>query len=310
MYATLSSSLLLGSLFVSLPVLNNLNIFSDANTQPDTPGIYTVVETVLAGAAFLISAVALWTVVGKKRKIDPERQKLSGFFFIAFTLAEVVILVARLYWSGILTDIKLLSKVGCRDISFDGNPIARYEHYANDQIKLASECTFNAFNVDNINGGNVLDWSNHINYDAENRGVLLQAITSSGLTDIGMDDVPYYYHYWYWGCSSVCHERFKLNRSWMFISMFAFFSYLTLALLFYCSAGARSSIRAPAGQTAITKQTQDDSPETEPLIDDELEEIQTAPDEESDEEFAGPSSNRPSRSEHDPSYSRKVRFRM
>ena len=305
MYATLSSTILLGSFFVSLPVLNSLNIFSDTGKQPDTPGIYTIIETVIAGAAFLIAAVALWTIIGKKRKADPDRQRLTGFFFILFTVTELIVLIARMYWRGLLTDIKLLGDVGCRDTTLQGNPTARFERYGNEEIKTVSDCVFNAFNTENIDGGDMIDWSKSVNYDTATRSVLLQAIISSGQTGIGLDQVPYYHPYWYWGCNSICHDRFKLNNTWVILSSVAFISYLAIGMLFYCSAGMPEVEEEEEGVPLMG----------EPSDDEEIEiNLSPAPDEESDDEDKtaqpSPPESNPFSSSNTSLYSTKVRLRM
>jgi hypothetical protein len=227
--ATLTSSILFGSLFISMPVLNTLNIFTQTNQQPDTPGIYAIIETVIAGSAFLVSIVAIYA--GKERK----GHNISGFLFIAFAIIQLVILSGRLYWKGVFTDLKILGDVGCRNVALEGNPVARFERYGNKEIKIKNDCVFNAFNSLSIDSGDKIDWANYISYDAVSRPALLAAAISAGENQLDLDRIPYYHAYWYWGCNSICHDRFKLNFAWLILSAFGFISYLLIGILFFCS---------------------------------------------------------------------------
>lgn len=303
--STVTSTIILGSFFISLPVLYDLNIFTDVGKQPDQPGTYTIVETVLAACALITSAISTWTILGDGKFIDPPRQKLTAGFFIAFAVAELIILVARLYWRGVLTDMKLLGDVGCRDTSLEGNPVERYEIFGNKKIETTADCVFNSFNTNNIDGGDLLDWSKSINYDAKTRSILLQAIISSGQTGIGIDQVPYYHSYWYWGCNSVCHDRSTLNVAWMYLSLFAFLAYLTIGLLFLCSVGGVNSDQTPTI-------SDEDSPlipdESAPLIPDEdITSDEDAPDKSDDDDS---SESNPFSSSTPPEYSLKMRLRL
>ena len=51
------------SLITSIPILFDLNIFSDPNLQPNDPGIYSIIETCLAGASFLVALVGSFTTL-------------------------------------------------------------------------------------------------------------------------------------------------------------------------------------------------------------------------------------------------------
>lgn len=285
--ATVTSTVLLGSFFISLPILNPLNIFTDVGKQPDQPGTLTIIETVLAGCGLLTSAISTWTILGDGKFLDASRQRLVAGFFIAFSVGELIILVIRMYWLGVLTDMMLLGDVGCRDASFEGNPVERYEVFGNVKIDSVGDCIFNAFNTNNINGGDAIDWSESASYDAKNRPILLQAITSSGQTGVGIDQVPYYHSYWYWGCHSVCHDRHTVNVAWMYMSLFSFVSYLTIGLLFLCSAGGVNEAVEEEDQTPLIPEIAPDAPT------------------DSDEE-----DNSATSSSDFPEYSTKYRFRL
>lgn len=241
MFGTVTAFFLSGAYLMSLPFLNELNIFSDASKNPDTSGIYTVVETCLALSSFLICAVVAWALVGVE-KVEKEQMRIGGFFYVMFFLVELVILFNRLLAMGILADWGLAKDSGCRNPDFDGNPVERYERYAGKKIKLKSECIFNGFNTLNIDGGTKLDWANYVNYDSAQRNVLLQAAQSAGLTQLTLEDIPYYHESWYWGCHEICHDRYTLNHTWVWFSLIGMVSYLVTALFLFCAGDNQTSI--------------------------------------------------------------------
>jgi len=222
----------IGMLLVTMPILYPLNIFSE---KIDMPAIYTIVDMCISGAAFIIGIVASWALIGNK-SISKMQQKTAGGLFIMFALIELYITVVRAFNLGLIYDFGLYERSGCRDISLTGNPIARYEESTNITIKLKSECTFNAFVTSNINGGTLIDWSNYLTYDANNRNVLLAAANSAG-ADFGLDDIPYYHKSWYWGCSEICHDRYAINMIWITTSASLILTHSLIAVLYFCTPG-------------------------------------------------------------------------
>lgn len=241
MFGTLTAFFLSGAYLTSLPFLNELNIFSDTSVNPDTSGIYTIIETCLALSSFLICAVVAWALVGVE-KVEKEQMRIGGFFYVMFFLVELVLLFNRLLALGILADWGMAKDSGCRNPAFDGNPVERYERYSGKNITLKSECIFNGFNTLNIDGGNKIDWANYVNYDSAQRNVLLQAAQSAGLTQLKLEDIPYYHDTWYWGCHEICHERYNLNRLWLWFSFIGMISYLVTALFLFCAGDSQTSI--------------------------------------------------------------------
>lgn len=264
MLGTLTAFFLGGAYLTSLPILNELNIFSDTSVNPDTPGVYTIIETCLALSSFLISAVAAWALIGVK-KVEKEQMRIAGFFYVMFFLVSLVILFNRLMALGILADWGLSKDSGCRNPNFDGNPVERYERYSKKNITLKSECIFNGFNTLNIDGGNKLDWANYVNYDSAQRNVLLQAAQSAGLTDLALEDIPYYHDAWYWGCHEICHDRYLLNRSWLWFSFIGMMCYVLTALLLFCAGEDQTSI----SPKEAPEEEPNDEEELEPFIPDE-----------------------------------------
>ena len=56
------------SSLLTYPFLYDLNVFSDANLQPDDPGVYSIVELCIAAGSFLISLVGSFTVLASKSR--------------------------------------------------------------------------------------------------------------------------------------------------------------------------------------------------------------------------------------------------
>lgn len=107
------------SLLTSIPLLFDLNEFSDPNTQPDDPGIYSIVETCLAGASFLVALVGSFTILAsKKRETTPLTQYTLGSFYVISFVVCTIILLFRLNKLGILADLGMAEESGtCRDNS-------------------------------------------------------------------------------------------------------------------------------------------------------------------------------------------------
>ena len=85
------------ALFTSIPFLFNLNEFADTNKQPDTPGVYAIIETCLAGASFLIGAVGSYSIVGSKRRLANSTSLfVLGGFYTIFAIIQLLLLFFRL----------------------------------------------------------------------------------------------------------------------------------------------------------------------------------------------------------------------
>lgn len=264
------------SLITSIPLLFDLNIFSDSNLQPDDPGIYCIIEICLAGASFLVALVGSFTTLASKsRETNPLTQYTLGSFYVIFFIICSFIAFLRLNKLGLLAEWELTEEAGtCRDSSFTGNPIARLE-LAGYKVETISDCQFNVYdpNLVNINifgnGTNnpiLVDWSNPFNYDAANANVLAQAAQSAG-ADVDAAAMPLLHEFWYWGCDPVCHPRHKLNFTWLIYSIVNSGVYLILLIVSF-AAGVESN----RNNKLSTKKNDD------------LEMSQTSPDAESDEE--------------------------
>lgn len=242
--ATAHGFWMVAALLTVIPLLFNLNVFSDTNEQPDDPGVYSIVELCLGGASFLVSFVGSFTVLaGAKRITTPLTQFALGAFYLILFVICVIILGLRLNKMGILSDFGFADDANtCRDSSFTGNPIARLE-LAGYKVETKTDCMFNVYdsNLVNINqfGGNssepiLVDWSNVFNYDSANLGVLAQAAQSAG-EDVDAAAMPLLHEYWYWGCDPVCHPRHKLNNTWLAYSFVNCGAYLILMIVSFAA---------------------------------------------------------------------------
>jgi len=231
-------------LFMAMPTLFDLNVFSDTNTQPDTPGIYSIVELVLAGCSFLIGVVGSYGIVASKRRVGSSTsQFLMGSFFTVFTIVQGILLFFRFDKNGYLKEYNINDGTGsCLDASFTGCPTARYKS-ANYTIETISDCKFNAFDLNNINnqaiggGSQLVDWSNVFNYDVSNAATLAAAANSGGTLELDAAAMPNIGHCWYWGCDEVCNPRYKLNQMWTIYAMASLVVYLLLTILTFVAGG-------------------------------------------------------------------------
>ena len=233
------------SLLTAIPFLYDLNVFSDANLQPDDPGVYSIVELCIAAGSFLISLVGSFTVLASKsRKSNSLSQFTLGAFYVISFVVSMVILGLRMNNMGILANWGLADAANtCVDDSFTGNPIARLE-LSGRKVEVITDCQFNVYdaqlqNVNQFGSGTndpiLVDWSRSFNYDAANSGVLAAAAQSAGL-NVDAAAMPLLHSYWYWGCNSVCHPRYKLNQTWLGYTILNVGVYLVLLIVSFAAA--------------------------------------------------------------------------
>ena len=235
------------ALFMSMPLLFDLNIFTDSTEQQNASGTYAIIEMCLAGGSFLIGTVGSFsTLASKTRAVTSTTQYVLGSFYLVFFIINGGIAALRAYQLGWLTDMGIYSKVGCRDDSFTGCPTARYL-LANQTIETKSNCIFNAYNLENVDAGIKVDWSNPFNYDKANVNVLVASANSAGLNidAMAMGEI---HGCWYWGCSEVCGDRYKLNQTYGYISCGTAFIYLLLSLLSFIAASTISKSETLLGE--------------------------------------------------------------
>ncbi|MAJ82119.1 MAG: hypothetical protein CMF41_04310 [Legionellales bacterium] len=158
----------------------------------------------------------------------------------------------------------------CLDTNWEtGCPTTRFENkYDNTswikdddfQIESIEQCKFNAYDNSSkiaydstVAGISKPDWADKTYYDVNQRELLvtaaerinLKAKTVDGKLEcdygtpdtttekciIGKDDLPNIAWCWYWGCHDVCNDRYKVNQTWLVLSLSSTFLYLVLAVI-------------------------------------------------------------------------------
>ncbi len=230
-------------LFTSMPLLFNLNIFSDSNAQPDIPGNFAVIETTMAGVNFLLGVVGSMAILGDNRpKLTATRGWIIGVIYLILFIVQMILLGIRLDKTGTFYDWGWNDGTKtCRDTDFTGCPIARFLSTDGATIDSISDCKFNAFDVNNVNSGDgasqLVDWSNFMNYDSANAAVLATAAQSAGM-DVDADALEPIHDCWYWGCHEICTDRYKLNGIWITYAVISVVVYALLSTLTFITASA------------------------------------------------------------------------
>lgn len=240
-FISTTSLFVFAGLFTSMPLLFNFHIFSDSVKQPNRSGELAIIETAMAGGSFLIGTVISVATLGSKtRKINSTLLWTMGAIYCVFTILQVAYLFERLDKTGILNNWGWNDGTKtCNDDSFTGCPIARYLSVENSKIETISDCKFNAFDINNVNDGEgasqLVDWSNRLNYDSANVNLLATAAQSAGM-DVDADALEPIYACWYWGCNSVCNDRYRLNRVYIGYACANTIFYIVLSVLMFLSA--------------------------------------------------------------------------
>ena len=233
--------LVFSAMFTTIPLLYDLNVFADSNLQPNDPGVYTIVEMSLAAATFAIGAVGTHALLGQKAAVGGSVQYMVATFYTLFLLAETWIVYQRTLNLGYLSEYGIVDAYGCNDTSIaTGCPTSRAE-LTDLNIVTKTDCSFNVYNLDNVNGGTAIDWSNKDMYDYDNNGVLVAAAQNAyGDDSIKAKDIGMIHHCYYWGCSEACNDRYRVNRIWLFISIGTWIMYIILMGLSFGAAGNMS----------------------------------------------------------------------
>jgi hypothetical protein len=100
----------------------------------------------------------------------------------------------------------------------------------------------------------LIDWSNKEMYDKSSQGVLFSAFKAArGDVTISEDEMTLYHDCWYWGCDSVCNDRYTINRILAFASCVASVMYLALATLSGVQSGFDSDYKDVPTEEPVTK---------------------------------------------------------
>lgn len=242
-FISTTSLFIFAGLLTSMPFLFDLNVFSDSTAQPNRSGELAITETAISGGGFLIGTViSLSTLGSKTRKINSTLLWSMGAVYALFSILQLAYLFERMDKTGVLNDWGWNDGTKtCNDASFTGCPIARFLSINTSKIETISDCKFNAFDVNNINEGQgasqLVDWSNRLNYDSANVNLLATAAQSAGM-NVDADAMEPIYTCWYWGCNSVCNDRYKLNRVYIGYAAANAVFYIMMSVLLFLSANA------------------------------------------------------------------------
>lgn len=193
----------------------------------NSPMDHAMVELFILLGAFFIALSVRTT-----NKDDANVRTTAGALLAALAVVELYMYIYRLYHLGLFYDMGLYNiRVGCSDITLNGNPIERYEYFG-PLIDTKQDCVFNSFVETNINGGNLTDWSDYKTYNMD----LLSVARSAGSQEI---EIPKYHHVWYWGCHKICTERYDVNRIWLYTSIVLCFIYLGMSIYYFATRPTR-----------------------------------------------------------------------
>lgn len=224
---------------VALVEYNELGDFNEATLCEnesicifDKSAAYAFIEAVIA-----LFSVLLFTV---KFCIDKKWFSIHGWFHTFFAVGFVVFLFMRIINFGYFD--WAWKDQGCMNPAADGNPFERLFRYGDEphnDIKDVAECKFNAFNQNNIlysftPAGFIIDWSDMKTYQAAQRPNLLQNANGvlSNSSKYNIDNLPYFYDTYYWGCDHVClPKRYDMNVAWIWMSLGACLAEVALAVL-------------------------------------------------------------------------------
>lgn len=263
---------MIGSYFMSMPILNSLYIFDNEHVfQDDAPGVFAIIELCFALASIIIFNVSYYIrdredytplkteeSQAKIRFIGKQTSRVLVGFYAAFFAGSLTFAIMRMSSMGLFYHLNLSPNNAetCADIEWQtGCPTTRFNKYKKNKITEKSECMFNAYNQDSIetNGTTLIDWSMKKNYDATKRSELVQRVNQKlniacvdnkcqlGSCDandkcvVSDDDLPKIHWCWYWGCDPVCNERYTVNQAWLTFSWINAIFYLTIMTLMIIS---------------------------------------------------------------------------
>lgn len=196
----------------------------------DKSGAYAIVQ---AGLALL--SLFLFTL---KFCIDKTYYSMHGWVHVFLSVGAAVFFFMRLINVGYFD--WAWKDQGCKDPSVTGSPFERLARYGSEiqrDIKTISECSFNAFNQENIlySSSQVsykIDWSNKDTYTEAQRQSLLTNANGVLSDPYNIDNLPYFYDAYYWGCNNICLPlRYDMNVAWVWMSLAACLSEVALAVL-------------------------------------------------------------------------------
>lgn len=235
--ATFSIGFLIAfSVTLAVAGYNNLGDFPEKLCEDETiclfdkSGAYAIIQAALASFSLLLFVA--------KFCINKTYYSMHGWFHVFLSVGSVVFFFMRLINVGYFD--WAWKDQGCKNPGLDGSPFERLERYGSDiqgEINDISECTFNAFNQQNIlystsNVSYKIDWSKSDTYTEAQRSSLLTNVNGVVSDPYNIDTVPYFYDAYYWGCSNIClPTRYDMNIAWVWLSFSACLSEVILAVL-------------------------------------------------------------------------------
>lgn len=192
--------------------------------------------------AFLEACIALLSLLFFVLKfcIDKDWFSVHGWFHTFFAVGFVIFFFMRIINFGYFD--WAWKDQGCMNPAVDGSHferLARYGQKPANEINSQSDCNFNAFNQENIlysgsEAGYVIDWADTRTYQNAQRPNLLQNANGvlSNSSKYNIDNLPYFYDTYYWGCNHVCLPlRYDMNVAWIWMSLGACLAETALAVL-------------------------------------------------------------------------------
>ena len=228
--AGLSSLGMIGLQVYTIAIDYPLNIFTDSSEQYNWSGILSCIELGTAIGVLMLSSV---TAIPYLEVLDIKNRgplKFATIYYVVFFLTSIVAAMYRLSETGMFLDIGVCSRT-------EGDLVCPTVLYRTEMnIANTSDCKFNNFadspSVWNTNAVPLIDWSDKEMYDKSSQKLLFEAFTAArGEVSITEDEMTLYHDCWYWGCDSVCNDRYNINRILTLASCVVSVMYLALATL-------------------------------------------------------------------------------
>jgi hypothetical protein len=228
--AGLSSLGMVGLQVYTIAIDYPLNIFTDSSVQYNWSGILSCIELGTAIGVLMLSSVTAIPYLEVLNIKNRGPLKFATIYYAVFSLTSIVIAMYRVSETGTFLDIGVCSRT-------EGDLVCPTVLYRTEMdISNTSDCKFNNFadspSVWNTNAVPRIDWSDKDMYDKSSQGLLFTAFKAArGEVTISEDEMTLYHDCWYWGCDSVCNDRYTINRALAFASCVASVMYLALATL-------------------------------------------------------------------------------
>ena len=245
-----------------------LNVFSDAQLQYNWSGTLSMIETGLA-AGILILVTTNAAPYLNTNKVHRNATAFASVFFGIITIAQVISMSYRIseFWGeeGFCSSDKcpttvwknngrsIIDKEDCKFNNYATSPDAWLDHESTSKY--------------------VIDWSNTSNYDVLNRRKLYEAYKAEtpNSRDIKEEAAfPLYHDCYYWGCDSVCNERYVYNETQVILSIIYASCCLLCTIMMICQSAADTDVLPTPSKSKTTdvEEASEKSPDDEDEDDD------------------------------------------